>query len=365
MRNKLAELLLILFALSLVCGCNHKGEVADLIEQDYKNMSAGGSVEFVTYSESHTTEWRVRTFRAHGTVKWDNLWYVVARTFKASHGMPDILIVEECKALNDGVRFDSTFYRGGTDAKGHVSLQLPKADFMTEKDLVAKFPKACIMLPTGKLRGCKIDESLFEKNLKRMVCEGEKLAVAMKEHVDKTANDVDECIRKPFKDLNDEALQLYRRECELMSDKVKFSQEGLDDIRSSLRYFRDFPVAKMRRQSVGQCLVALNEAEKTINALVNLVEERASEVREEQAARKRKGVVFLKPMANQNNVLVQKGDGNQARVMPGTAGKQPMTLRMGTGDIKVYDVEPHESISVPQGGKSGRRQSSQRKRSAQ
>ncbi len=363
MKRQIAERFLILLTFSLVCGCGHKGEVADLIEQNYKNMSAGGSVKFVTYDESHTTEWKVRTFRAHGTVKWDNPWYVVAKTIEASHDMPEIRVVEECKELNGGVHFDSTFYRGDTDAKGRVTLRLPKGEFLTEKELVAKFPNACILLPSGKRKGRKIDESLFKSKLKDIVRKGEKFAEAMKVYADKTAQEVDACLGKPFKDLNDEALQSYRRECEILSNKIEHGMDGLADIKKSLVFFRDFPVVKMRQPSAEQCLATLNDAEGSVRRLAQSMTERSMKVREEQDTRKRKGVMFLKPTANRHKVSARKDEVRQSS--QGTSvvgGKDITTLRMGVGEIKVFDVDEHEPVSTSKGRNAGRRQNVQRTR---
>ena len=366
MKRQIVERVLILSIFSLVCGCGHKGEVADLIELNYKNMSAGGSVKFVTYDESHTTEWKVRTFRAHGTVKWDNPWYVVVKTLEASHDMPEIRVVEECKELNDGVRFDATFFRGGTDAKGHVTLRLPKGDFLTEKELVAKFPDACILLPTGKRRGRKIDESLFKSKLKDMVRQGEKLAEDMKVYAEKTGQDVAACLGKSFKDLNDEALQSYRRECEILTDKIKHSMDGLTDIKKSLVFFRDFPVVKMRQPSAGQCLATLDDTEGSVRRLAQSMTGRSIEVREEQDSRKRKGVVFLKPMASRHKVPARKAEvGQSGQVTSVVGGKDTMTLRMGVGEIKVFDIGENKSISTPKEEKRTGRRTIQRRRRAQ
>jgi len=363
MKIQILERVLILSTFSLVCGCGHKGEVADLIELNYKNMSAGGSVKFVTYDESHTTEWKVRTFQAHGTVKWDNPWYVVAKTLEASHDMPEIKIVEECKELNDGVHFDATFYRGKTAAKGRVTLRLPKGDFLTEKELVAKFPNACILLPTGKRKGRKIDESLFKKKLKDMVRQGEKFAESMKVYAEKTVQEVDACLGKQFKDLNDEALQSYRRECEILSDRIKHSMDGLADVKESLVFFRDFPVAKMRQPSAGQCLAALNDSEGSVRRLAQSMTGRSLAVREEQDARKRKGIVFLKPMAGRRKVSARKEEVRQPS--NGTSvvgGKDTMTLRMGVGEIKVFDVGEQEPVQSFKGRNVDRRKNVQRSR---
>ena len=285
---------LTMLMLVLVAGCGRKGDVLNLISENYKSLKTEGKVYFIEYKEKSFTEWNERTYHISGIVKWEEAWYKVSRTFQSSYGMPDIIVLEDCVPMNKGVKFSSTIYKGNTDSKDCIKLDLPQGEYMTVDICKKRFTEACIVMPNGIITGKSLDKKQFYKGQEKAIKDSADFVQETPKYMTDIKKEVEQLLEMNFGRLNDSALFSYKERCHGIASKVKLKQTMYSTIQSSLLYFIDFPVEQLKSKEADIALSSIKCLGNEIEQCQRMVANRITAVEDEQLMRKKEGIVFLK-----------------------------------------------------------------------
>lgn len=322
-----------------VSGCGRKGEIKDLISENYTNLEAGGAICFISYKESSETKWNVRTYSISGIVKWEEPWYQIVQTFPASYGMPEIMVLSDCVSMNEGIEFTSTIHRGNTDEKNSIKLKLPKCDYLTIDGCKCRFPDACIVLPRGEIIGKKLDKVRFQTNMEIVFKDCNDFVDGIHKYLPDISAVVGKLMKVEYRRLNNLELEKYREECQRHISDIKPREEIFLKIKSGLQYFNNFPIKEMGENDSCSKLQQINGAGDEIQRILNMVTERIIQVKQEFDDRNRSGIVFLTiPTETSAAFLVKNG------VMKPISETRVLNIKLGGGEIKVFDVDDTSGI---------------------
>ncbi|MBQ9431073.1 MAG: hypothetical protein IJU44_05930 [Kiritimatiellae bacterium] len=284
----------IALTVAIFSGCDHQGEVEKLINNKYPEMQDGGRMKFTEYKESHTTDWAVRIFHAHGKVTWKEPWFLItSNTFAAADGLPEIKIAELYKPVNSGVVFSAVFYRGRTDSKPQVTLQLPSGEYFTASGLAKKYPNCCVALPGGRTVGAKIDTSLCKKKRDEAISKGDEYTKRVEQAVKDNTPESEKLSEVKYKNLNKKGLEDHGTKCRDLKQTIDKAFEGSEDIKRKLSYFKNFPLEKMGQDDAAKCLSEVKDAEFKLSNMVKSVDKLIREVESEQLLRQLKGITDI------------------------------------------------------------------------
>ena len=329
-----------------ILGCGHKDVVETLIEKQYPALQDCGSMKFISYAEQHKTKGAARRFNANGVVKWRGPWFRIETKCEAFHGLPAVVKVVSFNEMEKGVPFHAVFYKGRTDEKDEVTLDVPTSKPYTEKTLKKEMAGHCIIMPDGRMLGVKFDKKEFVKKRDGAIGKANEVVKLLDENMKVVRPKVDEILMVAFEGLNEDKLSEYintiadlREEAGLHLDKVQAARSELDG------FFR-YPLPGLGQWLAKKCLDGLARAEETAKLVETCVRNRYDKAYAEREMRIRKGIKFVSG--------VRKTTGK-------TETAKTITLR--NESVAVSDVEELTGDKQSIKFNSNRRQSQQRTRS--
>jgi len=316
-------------------GCGHRGTVEELIERQYSVLKAGGSMKFVSYDERHTTKGASRTFTATGVVRWKEPWFKVAEKREAFQGFPGIVRVERLEQLAKGIGFRATFYKGRTDEKASVSLDIPSSRLYTEDTLEDELSAFCILMPDGRTLGAEFDRKAFSAKRDEAIAGADEVVRLLRENVGKLRPTVDDKLAVAFEGLNETNLNGYIDAVVDLRIETVLHLEKVLPARTAVARFADYPLPDLGQELARECLVRLQEAEKAARSMDASVKARYEKAYAERESRLRKGVKFVSGVraTSRKTEAVKTLNLNPSRVAVSDAGESTADNRQtGSAD---------------------------------
>ena len=333
--TKFIDFLRLLFVMHIafvIAGCSHENEVVEMIEQAYPQFKAGGDVEFDSYKESKRTKGRIRTFKATGILKWENKWYTVKRVYESEMGIPEVVIVSEMSELNKGVCFEAIFYKGDCSKKGSVKLDVDSniGACFTEDGLLEKYKSKCLYFGNKKILGAKIDVAEFKKLFNESIAVGNKVVFDIKKNISDLQSRTAKCLAEEYKNYNYEKLDEYIKRCENLYSEYD-NGDSTYEVRRKLSYFADFPIENFGQAEALKCNEEVLAVRSEYETIKNSVNKRMVEANALKNMNKRKGVTYVRG-------ITSIGSEDKSK---------PQTLKIASGPITITDVEPSNTVTMP------------------
>lgn len=332
--------------LMVVCltGCDHRDEVAALIQTKYPELAEGGGFRFISCIEERETHWHSRTYRFRGYVRWDAPFYVVKDVNPPRSGLPEIVTVRAydpfppiCPGFPSrrGVTFTATLHRGDAEATDGATVNLlTDVTFFGEKALKARYRDSVIIradtASTPFLQG-EIPAEAWNRAIADVTADCTSLRERDKACRDELFERAKTVEGESWKGLNDEQLQAYVNRLSSALDDVRKISDECHVLSSNLHYYTSFPIESMRSASVSEQAHAIAKIGAFWDRWLNLLKLRGSDVGREMQYRAQKGVTFMRGVETQT--VEQKKPSvikYQPKVQIQTGGRRtrPMTIQM-------------------------------------
>lgn len=290
--NRIERAALALF-LGAILGCGHKDVVETLIEKQYPALQDGGSMKFLSYAEQHKTKGAARRFNANGVVKWKGPWFKIETKYASFQGFPAVVKVVSFDELEKGVPFRAVFYKGRTDEKDEVTLDMPTSKPYTEKTLKKEMVGHCIIMPDGRMLGAKFDRKDFVKKRDDAIGKANEVVKLLDENMKVVRPKVDENLLVAFEGLNEDKLSEYINATVDLRGEAGLHLEKVRSVRSELDGFFRYPLPDPGQELAKKCLDDLARAEEAAKMVETSVRNRYDKAYAEREMRLRKGVKFV------------------------------------------------------------------------
>ncbi len=381
----------VVLMVAVLTGCDHRDEVAALIQAKYPELAEGGGFRFISCIEERETHWHSRIYRFRGYVRWDAPFYAVEGVNPPRAGLPEIVTVRAydpfppiCPGFpgHRGVTFTATLHRGDAEVADDAAVNLPTdVTFFGEKALKARYRDAVIIradVPSqatsstspfvrSSSRSSRVRlgvpfwsrEAQAQQSSKAQeepqqsspspFLQGEIPAEAWNRAIaDATADctslrERDKACRdelferaktvegESWKGQNDEQLQAYVSRLSSALDDVRKISDECQALTSNLHYYTSFPIESMRSAAVSEQASAIAKIGAFWDRWLNLLKLRSSDVGREMQYRAQKGVTFMRGVETQT---VEQKKPSVIRYQPKaqiqTGGRQtrPLTIQM-------------------------------------
>ena len=279
--------------LGAILGCSHKDMVEALIEKKCPTLRDGGSMKFLSYAEQHNTKGAVREFNANGVVKWKGHWFKIETKYATFQGFPAVIKVVRFDELEKGVPFRAVFYKGRTDEKGKVTLDMPTSKPYTEKTLKKEMVGHCIIMPDGRMLGAKFDRKDFVKKRDDAIGKANEVVKLLDENMKVVRPKVDENLLVAFEGLNEDKLSEYINATVDLRGEAGLHLEKVSAARSELDGFCKCPLPGLGQELAKRSLDDLARAAGAAKLAASNVSNRYDKACAEREMRIRKGVKFV------------------------------------------------------------------------
>ena len=379
----------VVLMVAFLTGCDHRDEVAALIQAKYPELAEGGGFRFISCVEERETRWHSRIYRFRGYVRWDAPFYAVKDVNPPHAGLPEIVTVRAydpfppiCPGFpgHRGVTFTATLHRGDADAADDAIVNLSTdVTFFGEKALKARYRDSVIiradvpsqvMSSTSPLarsssrsprvrlgvpfwsREAQAQQQAKEKPQQsspspflqgeisteawnRAIADVTADCTSLRERDKACRDELFERVKTvegdSWKGLNDDQLQVYVSRLSSVFDEVRKISDDCHALTSNLHYYTSFPIESMRSAALSEQANAIAKIGDFCDRWRNLLRLRSSDVGREMQYRAQKGVTFMRGVETQT--VEQKKPSvikyqPKAPVQTGGRRTRPMTIQM-------------------------------------
>lgn len=379
----------VVLMVAFLTGCDHRDEVAALIQAKYPELAEGGGFRFISCVEERETRWHSRIYRFRGYVRWDAPFYSIVDVHPPREGLPEIVTVRAydpfppiCPGFpgHRGVTFTATLHKGDADVADDAVVNLPTdVTFFGEKALKARYHDSVIiradipsqvMSSTSPLarsssrsprvrlgvpfwsREAQAQQRAKEKPQQsspspflqgeitaeawsRALADVTTTCTSLRERDKACRDELFERVKtvegESWKGLNDDQLQAYVSRLSSAFDEVRKISDDCHAMTSNLHYYTSFPIESMRSAALSEQANAIAKIGDFWDRWRNLLRLRSSDVGREMQYRAQKGVTFMRGVETQT--VEQKKPSvikyqPKAQVQTGGRRTRPMTIQM-------------------------------------